>query len=263
MFTGITLDQEQIDLLSVLVEGARNLPRDKRQEFYVIPHAWGETQSLLLHPGLPKGKIDAYPGDINMLARIGFLLFSNVPNQESFDITPEGFAYYQQLKQQNQKPIERISSEIKTYIESDNFKRKYPKAYQKWIEAETMLWATDSEKQSTTIGHLCREAVQEFADVLFTNYKSPEIDENKANVINRMRIVLDLQKRSLGETEKPFLDALLNYWGTIHDLIQRQEHGSQREKAILIWEDSRRVIFQTLIVMYEVDKALSYQPAGT
>ena len=262
MFTGVTLDQEQKDLLSILVESARNLSRDKREIFSILPTAWGETRIMLVHPGLPNGTIEVYPGDIDILARIGFLLVSHHQPYQSFDITPEGYAYYQQLKHQSQRPVERISSEIKTYIDSDIFKRKYPIAYQKWIEAETMLWATDSEKQSTTIGHLCREAIQKYANVLVNQYKITEADVNKANVINRIRAVLDHQKSLLGKTEEPFLNALLNYWGTISDLIQRQEHGSQKEKAILIWEDSRRAIFQTLIVMYEIDRALSRKPAS-
>jgi len=53
-----------------------------------------------------------------------------------------------------------------------------------------------------------------------------------------------------------FLDALLVYWGTACDLVQRQEHGSQREGAPLTWEDARRVVFQTMLVMYEVGRAV-------
>jgi hypothetical protein len=47
------------------------------------------------------------------------------------------------------------------------------------------------------------------------------------------------------------------YWGTVNDLIQRQEHGAQREGGALAWEDGRRVVFQTAIVMFEIDRSLS------
>jgi hypothetical protein len=57
--------------------------------------------------------------------------------------------------------------------------------------------------------------------------------------------------------EKPFLEALIAYWGTVSDLIQRQEHGSQKEGKELVWEDGRRVVFQTAMVMLEFDKSLS------
>jgi hypothetical protein len=69
--------------------------------------------------------------------------------------------------------------------------------------------------------------------------------------------VLDLQAKQLGTTEKPFLDALLGYWGTVSDLIQRQEHGGQKEGQSLVWEDGRRVVFQTAVVMFEIDRSLS------
>lgn len=48
----------------------------------------------------------------------------------------------------------------------------------------------------------------------------------------------------------------MNYWGAVADLTQRQEHGVQKEGEQLVWEDARRVVFQTLLVMFEVDKAL-------
>ncbi len=53
-----------------------------------------------------------------------------------------------------------------------------------------------------------------------------------------------------------FLEALIGYWGTVSDLIQRQVHGAQREVERLGIEDGRRVVYQTLNVMYEVDRAL-------
>jgi hypothetical protein len=38
----------------------------------------------------------------------------------------------------------------------------------------------------------------------------------------------------------------------VSDLVQRQEHGSK-----LVAEDSRRLVFQTMLVMREIDLALS------
>ena len=63
----------------------------------------------------------------------------------------------------------------------------------------------------------------------------------------------------MGDTEKSFLEALLNFWRTVSELVQRQEHGGQKENEPLVWEDGRRVVFQTAMVMYEVDSSLSRQ----
>jgi hypothetical protein len=50
-------------------------------------------------------------------------------------------------------------------------------------------------------------------------------------------------KKKLGSTGKQFLDALVAYWGTVSDLVQRQEHGAQKEVSNLVWGDGRRVVF--------------------
>ena len=51
-------------------------------------------------------------------------------------------------------------------------------------------------------------------------------------------------------------EALISYWGTVSDLANRQVHNGQREKETLVMEDARRLIFHTMIVMYEVDRLI-------
>lgn len=69
--------------------------------------------------------------------------------------------------------------------------------------------------------------------------------------------MLDKKKSDLGGTEHEFLKAYISYWGTVNDLVQRQEHGAQKEGEKLIWEDGRRVVFNTMVLMYEVDGAIN------
>lgn len=146
---------------------------------------------------------------------------------------------------------------MRGYLSTDEFKRSYESAYQKWSQAESLLWESDSDKQYTTIGHLCREALQDFADALVNKHKPPGADPDKAHTISRIRAVVEVRKNTLSSTERDFLNQLVSYWHGISDLVQCQEHGAQREGASLGWEDARRVVFQTLIVMYEVDRSLS------
>jgi hypothetical protein len=82
-------------------------------------------------------------------------------------------------------------------------------------------------------------------------------DAKKAHDVARIRSVLDQHTSRLGTTLAPFLGALLSYWGAVSDLVQRQEHGAQKEGTPLMWADGRRVVFQTAIVMFETDRALS------
>ena len=101
--------------------------------------------------------------------------------------------------------------------------------------------------------------MQDFATELVESRGLNDVDTNKSHDVARIRIVLRSHGVTLGQTEGAFLEALLNYWGTISDLSQRQEHGSQRESAeTLNWEDGRRLVFQSLNVMYEVARAVGF-----
>ena len=255
-FENILLEKDQEDLLAMIVEAARNVPREQRDKFLAI-HLEERSQHLIRHQGLPN-ETWANLGDIETLAREGLLAltYGNDRTSANFDVTPLGFRYYEYLKQRSGQPSQRIEIQSRNYLNSDYFQRKYPEAYKKWANAETMLWASDSEQQLTTIGHLCREALQEFATVLVDQYKPPNVDQDKKHTIARIDAVLKSQSDRLGTTLKPFLDALLAYWRTVNDLVQRQEHGAQKEGQPLIWEDARLVVFQSIIVMYEIGNAL-------
>ena len=97
--------------------------------------------------------------------------------------------------------------------------------------------------------------MQEFASGLITKYNPPN-DTDPAKTKTRIKAVLGHRASTLGSTEKDFLAALLKYWGTVVDLVQRQVHQGQKEGEPLVWEDGRRA-FQTSIVMFEIAKALA------
>ena len=48
----------------------------------------------------------------------------------------------------------------------------------------------------------------------------------------------------------------IDYWHGVSNLAQRQEHAASRDRAPLSEDDARRVIFQTLNVMVEIDREL-------
>jgi len=249
----ILLEQEQRELLVLAVEASRNVPREEREKFIVLKSRGG---ALLMHHGLSENK-EIYNGDVEVLSKEGLLNLSyGSKGSPIFDVSPLGFRYYEFLKKQAGEPVEQVKAEIHSYIDSDSFKTKHPMAYSKWQEAQKKLWASESEKEWTVIGHLCREAIQEFADVHVDLYKLTDVELDKAKTINRIKAVLKQEEERIGETYTTVLNALLEYWEAVNHLIQRQEHLMQYEITPK-WEDARRVTFQTLIVMYEIDKALS------
>ena len=107
------------------------------------------------------------------------------------------------------------------------------------------------------IGHLAREAMQEFAASLAALHPNVIVDSDRAKTVSRIRAILNASPSSnSSETGKAFLLALLAYWGTVNDLVQSLEHGSQREGHSIMWVDARRVVFQTANVMFEIDHGL-------
>lgn len=251
------LDPEQEDALSVLVEAARNLPKKRRTPFLCF-HVDGEVNLIVQHGGLHGGHSLLYPGDFEVLRRANLISVQAVSTHVwEFDILPTGFAYYKNMKERSDGPIEVAESNVKKYLNGDRIGTTYPAAHQKLKNANNLLWQSDSEQQLTTIGHLCREALQEFATVLVVEHKPPNVDDDKARTISRLRAVIGSCRERLGKAKTAHLDALLVYWGTVSDLVQRQEHGDQKEGESLVWDDGSRVVFQTAMVMYEIDRTLN------
>jgi hypothetical protein len=250
---GVLLEQEQEDLLKALVEAVRNVHRDQRQKFLFLKTLGPD---FVRHPGLPDQNLPIYEGDLDVLEREGLLNVTYLTHGLSFDVSPLGFRHYEEMQRRFGAPAQQVEEELMRYLDAEVFQRSHPVAHQKWSEAADRLWASDSQQQLTTIGHLCREAMQEFATALVDRHQPPGVDTDKAHDVARIRDVLNQHASKLGTTAVPFLDALITYWGTVSDLVQRQEHGAKKEGRPLVWEDGRRVVFQTAIVMFEVDRAL-------
>ena len=251
----IPLESEQKELLRQFVDADRKVPRGKERTFLALEDEMsGCTFVHLTEDGI---QVRGDRTDADILVHKGLLGHSGAPKGgEHFYVMPEGVQYYRQLMQLA-PPMETVESEIVRHLSSDEFGRLYRTPFEKWSDAAALLWGSDSQKQFTTIGHLCREALQIFTDMQVNKYKPSEIDLVKSHTANRLRSVIESCKSRLGSREREFLDALVDYWQAVSNLAHRQEHGAEREGGSLKWEDSRRVVFQTCIVMYEIDRALS------
>lgn len=248
------LEPEQEELLARLVEADRHLDHDQRGSFLFIQTT---QDDFIRHPGLPDGHVFVRTGDLHALHDEGLL---RVIRQGSgtwfFDVSSQGRTIYEEMKTRAGAPVHQVEQEVAGYLDAPVFQRRYPKAHRRWAEAVVKLWGSDSRQQSTTIGHLCREAMQEFASALVERHQRPGVDQNETPEVAKISAVLRQHAARLSTTTGTFLDALLTYWDTVSDLVQRQEHGAQKDGRPLVWEDGRRVVFQTAIVMFEIDRAL-------
>lgn len=249
----LTLDQQQ--LLIALVDAVRSTSREQRHPF-LIRRSFLSNESILRHAGLSGGSMQVYEGDVDELRRAGLVAASGRYSQfNGFDVTAEGFAVADELATKSGEAMSRVEDAIRRHLLSpDGFRRRFPAAFERWAQAESMLWTASTESEFTTIGHLCREAMMEFTNVLVARHPQADAPGNPAATVARIRAVAATLRVS--DSIRKHVDSMIVYWGTVSDLVQRQEHGALKEGERLTWEDGRRVVFQTCNIFYELDRLL-------
>ena len=231
----ILLEPKQKHLLIDLVEGSRNVPEDKNVEIRVVQD---RNIYYLEHPGFT-GSVPVALSDLRLLAEHDLIGLSagSIAGIWLVTVKPRGNGYYTQLKQEVNEPLERVESTIRRYLDSTYFRNSYPQAYRKWIEAESLLWQVEPQVVLTTIGLNCREAMQEFADVLIHRYNLSNAEPDKSKTFARLKLVISANSSKFGDKPSAFLDAIMVYWGTVIDLTQRPVHGSEKDGQPLVLED--------------------------
>jgi len=126
MSNRIHLEKEQEELLCVLVEAARNTPRERRTKFLTLPLSRRDQQGIIQHPSLPGGCIKAHLGDVDIMASSGLLLTEPLQRGCRFDIMPQGFSYYEEMKQQSGQPVQKMEATVRVYLDSSHFQRQSP-----------------------------------------------------------------------------------------------------------------------------------------
>ena len=248
-FADLPLERSQQKLLAELVEADERV-KDGWKQFLVIGTADGY---ILAHPKLEKRVTDA--ADVRTLAECG--LVRRVPTSgttPNYEVRPVGRQYVSWWKQQVGGPVAQVEAEVRRFLDGEMFRQHHPAAYEHWAEAVNDVWDADSRAKLTGIGHACRESLELFVTDLVVARKPALVNQDPQATIDRLRAVMSTVTLS-----KTVGDLLLAYFGTVWDLVQRQEHGGQKEGEALVQEDARRVVFQAALVMFELDRALRRQ----
>jgi hypothetical protein len=248
----MNLDDAQRALLVDIVEAERRVPRHERLPIY-IAETIGPPGVQIIHDGWLDSGRRVPKADLQTLASAGFLQSNYERGTISYFVTPAGFERYEAIKRSQGQPVERMQRRIRDYLDAESFRLRHPSAHAKWQHSEQLLWGDETETSLTTIGHLCREVMQDFATSLLRQARMTPSEPDPAKTVSRLRQFLDARKAKTGETHRAFFDALLALWGTVSDLAQRQEHGAQKEGRPLGWDDARLLVFHTMVVMYEID----------
>lgn len=142
------------------------------------------------------------------------------------------------------------------YVDEDIVYTRYPDAYACWRNG-LELFQAGPERHATHIGLACRDAMIRFACEL-ARRSGLELDTKPSWTVDRIRAALRPYSVDAGGKVAAFADALLVYWGCVSDLVQRQVHGRENDN-LLTKADAERVLYQTLIVMYELDRLTTGQ----
>jgi hypothetical protein len=109
------LPPEQEELLGVMVEAFRSVPRMERHPALLLDQ-FGSSSSELVHNGLAaigKPNYQFYMGDAKELALRGLIRLESVGSGAyQADITNDGFSYYEHAKVARGQAIERVETTI-------------------------------------------------------------------------------------------------------------------------------------------------------
>lgn len=213
---------------------------------------------FLIHDGLP-GRLQVSESDLMDLADAGLLRRGfGSKGTPSYEVGRQGFAYYHQVKRQQAGQVDRVQDEVRKYLDTGGIPSAYQATVARWRQADELLWSADTEGQLTNMGHTCREAMQQFAQAMVDRLRPPDdgsLPHDPQRTVDRIRACMKHLGKRAGTAETAWLEALMGYWGTVSDLAQRQEHGAGKEGEELVWEDARRLVFHTALVMYELIRA--------
>jgi hypothetical protein len=247
------LERDVEDTLVTIVEVVRSVPREQRHSFLL---AETNQYAAIVMPGA-RTQPHVLAVDVRELYMAGLLRLAPGGGRHTtaYDVTREGFEYYDALMTESGGPTEAIETQTTRYLASQDFASRHRESYARWSRAAEELRGDDTERRMTSVGHHIREAMIAFAAECVSRYGATGGSADPEKTVDRLRAVIAEAAPRLGETERPMLDALVVYWGTVHDLAARQEHGAA--KAVpLVAEDARRVVFHTATVMFELDRAL-------
>jgi hypothetical protein len=241
------LEREQEDLLLEMVDAARTAPRAEQQW-----HLGGEYQAPNELSG-PWGTRPVLLRDVEILHNAGYLdaVHENYVYGNDYVITAIGYYNADAIREARSPGFRRQENELRRLLDSTVFREAYPNSFARWAEAETLLRSASSERELTTIGHKAREAMQEFATEIVARYEPAEVDADPALVKRRLGAVIAMFRPQLGKARANLLEALGDYAEAAIDIVQRQEHGAQKEGHALTWQDGRRVVFHVASLMYE------------
>jgi hypothetical protein len=161
----------------------------------------------------------------------------------------------------------RIEDYLRAYLEDQRFRSTHPLACGRWIVACEMLWCADSRSKVIAVGQRAGDAMQAFSVSMHercvplamdSQWGDVPADESRRRgpLENLMRITQN-HGEQLDPARSRLLLELLEPWRALSEELQRHERGPQPPDERLRWEDGRRLVLLTALVMVEFDRSFA------
>jgi hypothetical protein len=153
--------------------------------------------------------------------------------------------------------FERIEDYLGAYLGDERFKSRYPHAQERWSQTWATLWQADSREKLIAVAAEAREVMWEFACALGERNAAAEGSPDATEMVERLSELVEMRRPELGDSRCRLLQALFGYWQALNEVVQSHRAlGAQRVRERLTWEDGRRLVVLTALVMVEVDRSL-------
>lgn len=238
-----------VDLFVALYEAHMSARRDRRG--LMVSRTMSGTTVQTLDGGFARQVPD---DDLHTLKRVG--LIEHV-QKARYAFNPGAGRYYEHVRSRLGCAAATVEETVQHRVAGEEFRGRYPMTTRLLNQAAATVFSEQGEHRATQVGHDVREALVAFPAELAKNLEL-DLEAAPDKTVQRLRELIRARAVIIGsQTTMAYLDAMAAYWGAVSDLGQRQEHGAQREDEQLTWEDSRRVVFAALALVYEVDRALT------
>jgi hypothetical protein len=160
----------------------------------------------------------------------------------------------------------RIEDYLLAYLDGEPFGSAHPLARGRWLAAWQSLWQADSKDRVIAVAGRARVALQAYSASMLEvhlqlamNARSPRFAEvaRRARPLEGLSSIIELYRPQLGEDRCELLRGLLEQWWTLLELIERHEERRQEAGERLRWEDGRRLVLFTALVIVEIDRSFA------
>jgi hypothetical protein len=158
--------------------------------------------------------------------------------------------------------FERVQHYLHAYLASERFRSAHPQAYERWSGAATTLYRQGKSDNVLAAGVQAREALKEFArslaqshDAAPANPASVEAGAPPRAGLDGLSSVIEACRSRVGDSRCDLLHSLCRYWLVLDGTVGRDARGADGSGAPPSWEDGRRLVVLTALVMVEVDRS--------